>query len=53
MPVDHDVVMLAWVRGKQPLPDVLPYEHAESVAFTGLVYVDADGDGAVKLREGH
>jgi hypothetical protein len=53
VPVDHDVVMLAWVRGKQPLPDVLPYERAESIAFTGLVYVDADGDGAVKLREGH
>lgn len=52
VPIDHDVVLLAWSRGKTYLPDVLPYERAESVAFTSLIYVDADGDGAVTVAAG-
>lgn len=52
VPVERDVVMLAWSRGKTFLPDVLPYERAESIAFTGLLYVDADGDGDVQLAAG-
>lgn len=45
-----DTVFLAWAEGKTPLPDVVPYENAFSIGFTGLVHVDADGDGAVKVR---
>lgn len=42
-----DAVVLAWADADTPLPDVVPYEHALSIGFTGLVYVDADGDGNV------
>ena len=42
-----DTVFLAWAEGKTPLPDVLPYENARSIGFTGLVYADVDGDGTV------
>jgi hypothetical protein len=44
-----DAVVLAWAEAQTPLPDVVPYEHARSIGFTGLVYVDADGDGRVKV----
>lgn len=49
LPIDHDVTLLAWSKGKTPLPDVLPYDRAESIGFTGLVYIDADGDGHITL----
>ena len=49
VPISHDVTLLAWSKGKTYLPDVLPYDRAESIGFTGLVYVDADGDGTIKL----
>jgi hypothetical protein len=42
-----DAVILAWADADAPLPDVLPYEHALSIGFTGLVYVDGNGDGSV------
>ncbi|HEX4473504.1 MAG TPA: CehA/McbA family metallohydrolase [Polyangiaceae bacterium] len=45
-----DAVVLAWADANAPLPDVVPYAHALSVGFTGLVYVDADHDGVVKVR---
>lgn len=49
LPIDHDVTLLAWSKGNTPLPDVLPYDRAEAIGFTGLVYVDADGDGKITL----
>jgi len=45
-PVDGTV--LAWATADTPLPDVLPYANARSIGFTGLVYVDANGDGKVE-----
>lgn len=48
--VDHDAVLLAWAEGKTPLPDVVPYPRANPIGFTGLVYVDADGDGIVRPK---
>jgi hypothetical protein len=46
---DSDATVLAWADADQPLPDVVPYEHALSIGFTGLVYVDANGDGTVTV----
>jgi hypothetical protein len=46
---DVDATFLVWADADAPLPDVVPYEHALSIGFTGLVYVDADGDGAVTV----
>lgn len=44
-----DHVIIAWADADRPLPDVLPYEHALSIGFTGPVYVDGDGDGSIKV----
>lgn len=49
LPITHDVTLLAWSKGNTPLPDVLPYDHAQAIGFTGLLYVDADGDGEITL----
>ena len=49
VPVTADSVILAWADAETPLPDVLPYEHALAIGFTGLVYVDADRDGKVTV----
>jgi hypothetical protein len=48
---DEDGVILAWADAKTPLPDVLPYPNARAIGFTGLVYVDADGDGRVVVPQ--
>jgi hypothetical protein len=42
-----DAVVLAWADADAPLPDVVPYEHALSIGFTGLVFIDGNGDGSV------
>jgi hypothetical protein len=47
LPFDRDGVVLAWADADAPLPDVLPYAHARPIGFTGMVYVDGDGDGRV------
>ena len=52
LPFVTDGVLLAWADAQQPLPDVLPYDNARAVGFTGLVYVDADGDGRISLGPG-
>lgn len=44
-----DATLLAWADADRPLPDVVPYEHALSIGFTGLVYVDGNGDGSVTV----
>ena len=46
-PVDGTI--LAWATADTPLPDVLPYATARATGFTGLVYVDANGDGKVEV----
>jgi hypothetical protein len=52
VPISEDTVLLAWASAETPLPDVLPYPHAHAVGFTGLVYIDADGDGLVTVPPG-
>ncbi|WP_394828832.1 CehA/McbA family metallohydrolase [Pendulispora albinea] len=47
--VDADAAILAWAEARTPLGDVLPNPDARAIGFTGLVYVDADGDGRVKV----
>ncbi|HVW27013.1 MAG TPA: CehA/McbA family metallohydrolase [Polyangiaceae bacterium] len=48
VPLDGaDRTVLAWAEADTPLPDVVPYDHALSIGFTGLVYVDVDRDGTV------
>ena len=49
VPITADAVILGWADADAPLPDVLPYEHALAIGFTGLVYVDADRDGKVTV----
>jgi hypothetical protein len=49
VPVNEDTVLLAWASAEEPLPDVLPYPRARAIGFTGLMYIDADGDGLVTV----
>ncbi len=49
IPVSQDAAVLAWVVGDAPLPDVLPLRAARAIGFTTPVWVDADGDGRVRL----
>jgi hypothetical protein len=49
VPVAEDTVLLAWASAEEPLPDVVPYPHAHGIGFTGLIYIDADGDGLVTV----
>jgi hypothetical protein len=53
VPVARDIVLLAWAEAKTPLPPVLPYADARPIGFTGLVYIDADGDGVVRPAAGN
>jgi len=47
--VDTDAVILAWAEARTPLPDVMPSTDARAIGFSGLVYIDADGDGRVQV----
>lgn len=49
IPVSQDAAVLAWVVGDAPLPDVLPLRAARAIGFTTPVWIDADGDGRVRL----
>ncbi len=49
LPFPVDGTILAWATADTPLPDVLPYPNARATAFTGLVYVDANGDGKIDV----
>lgn len=49
IPITQDAAVLAWVMGDAPLPDVLPLRAARALGFTTPVWVDADGDGRVRL----
>jgi hypothetical protein len=45
-----DAVVLGWASAETPLPHVLPaYPRARALGFTGMVWVDADGDGTVRV----
>jgi hypothetical protein len=52
LPFPVDGTILAWATAQTPLPDVLPYPNARATGFTGLTYVDADGDGKVVVPPG-
>jgi hypothetical protein len=43
----RDGVVTAWAEAGTPLPDVVPYEHALAIGFTGPIYVDGDHDGRI------
>lgn len=43
----RDAVVAVWAEAWTPLPDVVPYERALSIGFTGPVYVDGDHDGRI------
>jgi hypothetical protein len=48
VPLDGaDRTLIAWAEADAPLPDVVPYEHALAIGFTGPVYVDTNRDGTV------
>ncbi|WP_394839625.1 CehA/McbA family metallohydrolase [Pendulispora rubella] len=51
--VDTDATILAWAEARTPLGDVLPNPNARAIGFSGLVYVDADGDGRVNVPSKH
>jgi hypothetical protein len=47
--VDHDAVLYTWVDSDSPLDLVMARPGARPIGMTGLVWVDADGDGSVRL----
>lgn len=47
--VTGDAMVLAWADATAPLPSVLPLAHAVPIGFSGPLWVDANGDGAVRL----
>lgn len=49
----RDSTLLAWAEATKPLPHVTPYSNARAIGFTSLTYVDADGDGRVKIKKKH
>lgn len=50
--VSDDAVLLVWADADNALPDGLPLGRSRPIGFTSLFYVDADGDGAVKVPAG-
>jgi hypothetical protein len=44
-----DQTILVWVESATPIPDVLAVPNGLPIAFTGLTYIDADGDGKITL----
>jgi hypothetical protein len=51
VPIDRDVVIYAWVDAERALEAPLARKGSRAIGITGLVYVDADGDGAVTLKK--
>ncbi len=49
LPVDRDRTVTVWVDAKRPLPRVVHETDARAIAFTSPFYVDADGDGQVRV----
>lgn len=47
--ITGDAMVLAWADATAPLPSVLPLAHAVPIGFSGPLWVDANGDGAVRL----
>ena len=44
-----DAMVLAWADATEPLRHVLPLARAVPIGFSGPVWVDANGDGAVRV----
>jgi hypothetical protein len=51
IPITADTALFAWASAKAPLPHVLAHADAASLGFSGVVYVDADGDGRITLAQ--
>jgi hypothetical protein len=49
VPITADAAVVVWVEAQTPLPDVLPYRDARAIGFSSPVWIDADGDGRVRL----
>jgi hypothetical protein len=49
VPITADAAVVVWVESQTPLPDVLPYRDARAIGFSSPVWIDADGDGRVRL----
>lgn len=47
--VDHDAVLYTWVDSERSLDAVMARKGVRPIGMTGLVWVDADGDGAVRV----
>jgi hypothetical protein len=47
--VSKDTALFAWASAKAPLPYVLAHPNVAAIGFSGLVYVDADGDDKLTL----
>ncbi len=47
-----DATILAWAESQTPIGWISPYTQARAIGFTGLVYVDANGDGSVRVPSG-
>ncbi len=47
--VDHDAVLFTWVDADVALDAVMGRKGVRPIGMTGLVWVDADGDGAVHV----
>ena len=47
--LDHDAVLYTWVDSDSPLDLVMGRPGVRPIGMTGLVWVDADGDGSVRV----
>ncbi len=47
--LDHDAVIFAWADSDVPLDAVMGRKGVRPIGMTGLVWVDADGDRAVRV----
>jgi hypothetical protein len=47
--ITGDAMVLAWADATEPLRHVLPLARAVPIGFSGPVWVDANGDGAVRV----
>lgn len=47
--VPTDATLLAWVESGAPIGDAHAVKGGIPIAFTGLIYIDANGDGRVDV----
>lgn len=49
LPVTSDAVVFALASATAPLPEVLPYPNARSIGISGMLWVDENSDGEVRI----